>query len=114
MTNVLSSANSPSTVELQQRCHSTSASAPSPSWPTMPRPSLKWAATARQEKIQLPIEEQNFSVSKRSELVWRQVNAQSVQSDRRTCRRVRACKYLVAGAAVCINCDPRSPVCLQL
>ena len=60
-TNVLSSANDPSTVALQQRCHRTSASAPSPSWPHMPRPRLQRAATARQEKIQLPIAEQNFS-----------------------------------------------------
>jgi len=34
----------------------------SPSWQPMPRPSLQRAATALQEKIQLPIAEENFSV----------------------------------------------------
>jgi hypothetical protein len=77
----LSSANGPSTVESQQRCHSresvlfigtqfsnlytavdTSTSARSPSWPPMPRPRLQQTATARQEKIQLPIAEQDFLV----------------------------------------------------
>jgi hypothetical protein len=41
-TDVLSSANGPSTdiiiIALQQRCHSTSALARSPSWPLLPRP----------------------------------------------------------------------------
>ena len=37
-TDVLSSANGPSTVAMQQRCHRASASARSPSWPPMPRP----------------------------------------------------------------------------
>jgi hypothetical protein len=60
---VLSSANGPSTVALQQRCHHTSASAGSPSWQPMPRPRLQRAATARPEKIQLPIAEQNFPVA---------------------------------------------------
>jgi hypothetical protein len=59
-TNVLSSTNCPSTVALQQRCHSTSTSAQSPSWQPMPSPCLQRAATARQEKIQVPIAEQNF------------------------------------------------------
>ena len=40
---------------MQQRCHHASASARSPSWPTMPRPRLQRAATARREKVQLPI-----------------------------------------------------------
>ena len=58
---VLSSGNSPSTVTLQQRCsHSTSVSARSQSWPTMPRPCLQGAATVRPENIQLPIVDQNF------------------------------------------------------
>ena len=35
-TDVLSSENDPSTASLQQRCHSTSASARSPSWPSIP------------------------------------------------------------------------------
>ena len=59
-TDVLSSANCPSTVNQQQRCHSTSTSAWIPSWPPMPCPLLHRVATARQEKIQLPIAEQNF------------------------------------------------------
>ena len=62
-TDVLSSANGPSTVDQQQRCHSTSTSAWSPSWPPMPCPLLHRVATARQEKIQLPIAEQNFLLS---------------------------------------------------
>ncbi len=37
-------ANGPSTAALQQRCHSTSASARSPSWPPMPGPRLQRAA----------------------------------------------------------------------
>jgi len=61
-TDVLSSANHPSTVAPQRRCHRTSASAWSPSWPPMPRPHLQRAATVRQKKIQLPIAEQNFSI----------------------------------------------------
>ena len=59
-TGVLSSENGPSTVTLQQRCHRTSASARSPSWPPMPRPRLQRSATDRPEKIQLPSAEQNF------------------------------------------------------
>jgi hypothetical protein len=59
-TDVLSSSNGPSTVAQQQRCHCTSASARSPSWPPMPRPRLQRAASVRQKKIQLPIAEQNF------------------------------------------------------
>jgi hypothetical protein len=46
---------------MQQRCHHTSVLARSPFWPTMPRPRLQRAATARPEKIQPPIVEQNFS-----------------------------------------------------
>jgi len=46
---------------MQQRCHHASASARSPSWPTMPRPRLQRAATARREKVQLRIREQSFS-----------------------------------------------------
>jgi hypothetical protein len=46
---------------MQQRCHHASASARSPSWPPMPRPHLQRAATARREKVQFPIVEQNFS-----------------------------------------------------
>ena len=46
---------------MQQRCHHTSASDRSPSWPPMPRPRLQWAATARREKVQLRIREQSFS-----------------------------------------------------
>jgi hypothetical protein len=64
-TNVLLSANGPSTVAQQQRCHRTSALARSPSWPTMPSPRLQRAATVRQEKIQLPIAGQNFSRNSR-------------------------------------------------
>jgi hypothetical protein len=45
---------------MQQRCHHASASARSPSSQTMPRPRLQRAATARQEKFQPPIAEQNF------------------------------------------------------
>jgi hypothetical protein len=52
---VLSSVNGSSTVVLQQRCHRTSASARSPSWPPMFRPRLQRAPTVRTEKIQLPI-----------------------------------------------------------
>jgi hypothetical protein len=59
---VLSSANGPSTAALQQRCHRTSASARSPSWPPMPGPHLQRAATVRPERIQLPIVEQNFLI----------------------------------------------------
>jgi hypothetical protein len=44
---------------MQQRCQHASASAQSPSWPPMPRPHLQRAATARREKVQLPIAEQN-------------------------------------------------------
>ncbi len=51
-TDVLLSANSPSTAVLQQRCHSTSAVARSPSWPPMPCPHLQRAATVWQERIQ--------------------------------------------------------------
>jgi hypothetical protein len=47
--------NRPIHSEMQQRCHHTSASARSPSWPPMPRPRLQRAATARREKVQLPI-----------------------------------------------------------
>ena len=50
-TNVLSSANGPSTVALQQRCHRTSASASSPSWPPMPGPRLQRAVTAQRESV---------------------------------------------------------------
>jgi hypothetical protein len=46
---------------MQQRCHHASASARSPSWPTMPRPRLQRVATARREKVQLRIREQSFS-----------------------------------------------------
>jgi hypothetical protein len=46
---------------MQQRCHHASASARSPSWPPIPHPHLQRAATARREKVQLPIAEQNFS-----------------------------------------------------
>jgi hypothetical protein len=46
---------------MQQRCHHASASARSPSWPPMPRPRLQRSATARREKVQFPIREQNFS-----------------------------------------------------
>ena len=54
-TDVLSSANGPSTVALQHRCHSASASARSRSWPTMPRKSLQRAANNWSETIQIPI-----------------------------------------------------------
>ena len=45
---------------MQQRCHHASASAPSPSWPPMPRSRLQRAATARREKVQLCIREQRL------------------------------------------------------
>jgi hypothetical protein len=66
-TDVLSSANGPSTATLQQKCHQTSASAPSPSWPPMPGPSLLQAATVWPEQMQLPIAaEENFFVGSMS------------------------------------------------
>ena len=49
---------------MQQRCHHASASARSPSSPPMSRPLLHQTATARQEKFQLPIAEQNFFLSR--------------------------------------------------
>ena len=54
-TDILSSANCPSTATLQQRCHRTSASARSPSCPTMSGPLLQRAATVWPERIQPPI-----------------------------------------------------------
>jgi hypothetical protein len=54
--------NRPLHCVMQQRCHHASASARSPSSPTMPRPLLQRAATARQEKFQVPIAEQNFLI----------------------------------------------------
>jgi hypothetical protein len=48
---------------MQQRCHHASASARSPCWPTMPRPRLQRAATARREKFQLRIREQSFKAT---------------------------------------------------
>ena len=53
-TDVLLSANGPSTVAVQQR------SARSQFWQPMPRPRLQRTANVRPEKIQLPIAEQNF------------------------------------------------------
>jgi hypothetical protein len=53
-TNVPLSADCPSTVMLQQRCHHTSTLAPSPFWPPMPRPRLELPSppgAAWQEKI---------------------------------------------------------------
>jgi hypothetical protein len=50
---------------MQQRCHHASASARSPSWPSMPRPRLQRAATARREKVQLRIREQSWVLSRR-------------------------------------------------
>jgi len=47
---------------MQQRRHHASASAPSPSWPPMPRSRLQRAATARREKVQLCIREQSFFI----------------------------------------------------
>ena len=46
---------------MQQRCHHTSASARSLSWPPMPGPRLQRAATVWQERIQLPIRNRIFS-----------------------------------------------------
>jgi len=46
--------NLPLPPTMQQRCHHTSVSARSPSWPTMPRPRLHRAATALREKAQVP------------------------------------------------------------
>jgi hypothetical protein len=59
--------NLPLHCAMQQRCHHASPSARSPSSPTMPRARLQRAATARQEKFQLPIAAQNFRpvISKR-------------------------------------------------
>jgi hypothetical protein len=53
---------------MQQRCHHASASARSPSSPPMPRPRLQRAATARQEKFQLPIAAQNLLWMRNSSL----------------------------------------------
>ena len=47
---------------VHQRCHFSSESPLIPSWLPMSRPRLQQAATALPEKIQLPIEEQNFHV----------------------------------------------------
>jgi len=44
-TDVPSSANGPSSAAMQQKCHNTSASAQSSSWPPMPGPRLQRAAT---------------------------------------------------------------------
>jgi hypothetical protein len=54
-TDVLSSANGPCTAALQQRCHRTSASARSPSWPPTPGPRLQRAATIWPERTQLSV-----------------------------------------------------------
>jgi hypothetical protein len=51
--------NRPLHCVMQQRCHHASASARSPSWLSMPRPRLQRAATARREKVQFPMREQN-------------------------------------------------------
>ena len=52
---------------MQQRCHNASASAPSPSWPPMPRSRRQRTATARREKVQLCIREQSFYCSSETE-----------------------------------------------
>jgi hypothetical protein len=65
-TDVLSSANGPSTTSLQQRCHRTSTSARSPSWPPMPGPRPQRAAAVRPEQIQPRIRNRIFSSSPRS------------------------------------------------
>ena len=59
-TDVLSSANGPSTTSLQQRCHRTSTSARSPSWPPMPGPCPQRAAAVRPERIQPRIRNRIF------------------------------------------------------
>ena len=59
--NIISLSNRPLHRAMQQRCHHASASALSPSWPSMPRPRLQRAATARREKVQLRIREQSFA-----------------------------------------------------
>ena len=65
-TDVLSSANSPPTAALQQRCHQTSASAQSPSWPPMPGPRLQRAAKVWQERIQPRIRNRIFPATESS------------------------------------------------
>ena len=59
-TDVLSSANGPSTASLQQRCHRTSTLARSPSWPPMPGPCPQRAAAVRPERIQPRIRNRIF------------------------------------------------------